>query len=514
MTKYKWLALLVSLLVLLASSLPIVYFSLYPKSDLVFLGRRYTNSQDTYTYLSFIEQAKAGHLTFKNLYTSEAQPYSLIRPSYLALGKLAALTGQSSLLAYHLGRVILSILFLFFLWKFIRNFMSSEHDQFLIYLLAITSSGLGGMLYKWIPNSIDLWVPESNTFFMLGEAPHFILSQLLMILGFEAFIIYLKNHRPSSLLISSLVFLALSFEHPFNLVVIIPVLTLVGWWQKISWKKLILVLLAPLLGLGYQYYLTTESPILSAWQLQNSLLTPSPILVFTGYGLLTILGLIGLERLLADDKLSAGQKLLIVWVVVTGIALYLPLNFQRRLIEGVHLPLSILSGYGLLFLSKKLKRSQQNLAHTIILVILAITSVFMTAYDFKMINQDSSDSYYYYLHSGEMKALNWLKEHSQEDDVILSSSYLGNLIPGLIDRPVYLGHRVQTIDWDQKSQNLDNFVRNYSHDYNAQFLSSNHLKYVFLGRGDILLRNGFNPDNYPELKQIYNQAGVLIYQVI
>src|SRR5690242_2618459 len=180
MKKYTLSAILLSILVILTSAAPILYFYLHPQQDLVFLGRRYVNSQDTYTYLSFIEQAKQGRILFENLYTTEAQTHSLLRPSYLVIGKVAQSTGTSSIIAYHAARLVLSLLFCAALYHFLKHFFKDERERFLAYALILTSSGVGWVLAHWSQTSTDLWIPEGNTFMMLGEAPHFILSQILM----------------------------------------------------------------------------------------------------------------------------------------------------------------------------------------------------------------------------------------------------------------------------------------------------------------------------------------------
>lgn len=513
MNKYKWFAIIVSIIVLVLSSAPVIYFSLYPKDDLIFLGRRYTNSQDSYTYISFIEQAKQGHNLFKNLYTSEDQSYSLLRPSYLLIGKIASLTNTNSLTSYHLSRVVFCVIFLFVLWKFLGYFAQDDKSKFVLYTLILTSSGLGFLVSQWLPNSIDLWVPESNTFFSLGEAPHFILSQLLMLAGFGSFLAYLKTPKTVLIASSILAFLALSFEHPFNLVVIVPILFVVCLWQKLSWLKTILIPLAAGLGLIYQYYLTLSNPILSAWQSQNLLLTPIPLLVFSGYGFLLILAVVGTEKILKLNKLTTSQQLVITWAVITAISLYLPFNFQRRLIDGFHIPLTILAGIGLTSMISHFKLKTQNLLLWIVILFLSATSVFMTYVDFRQIGQDTSNNYYYYLHKDELVALNWLVDNSSEEDIVLSNWYLGNLIPGLTGRQVYLGHQVQTIDSDKKTKELDRLLSTNTPDAFADFLRRNQIKYLFFGRNDSMFNSGFNPNIHPEINRVYDHNGVQIYQV-
>ena len=513
MKKYTAFATAISIIVLVVSSLPIIYFSFFPKDNLLFLGRRYINSQDVYTYVSFIEQARQGRNLFENLFTSEPQKPSLIRPSYLLIGKFANAFGASSVNAYQTSRIVFCILFFFVLWKFLDLFFIDQKHKFIAYTLLITSSGFGFFIFKWFNNSTDLWISESNTFFSLGEAPHFILSQALMLGGYYLFIDYLKNKNVSSILVSCLLFLALSFEHPFNLVVIAPVLFLTAVWNTTPWIKSALIALGASIGLIYAYYSTVTNPILALWQNQNILLSPIPLAYASGFGFILILAIIGLEKML-NEKLSITNKFLIVWITINSFLLYFPVNFQRRLVEGLHIPLGIVSTFGLLYLIQNYKTQKQNLLITITIAVLSLTSIFMVYTDFSIINTDKSDSYYYHISSDEMKAIKWLGDNTNSNDIVLSNWYMGNLIPGLIGRKVYIGHKIQTANWDTKTKSLDLFIQNSNSDLSHNFLVDNKISYMFIGRNDVILQSGFKPENYPDLKSVYNQDGVAIYQVL
>lgn len=512
MKKYTFFAILISLGVLLISSLPIIYFSLYPKDDLVFLGRRYVNSQDVYTYVSFIEQAKQGKNLFENLYTGEPQKPALLRPSFLLTGKFANFTNLSSINAYHISRVVFSLLFFLALYQFLNYFFQNERHKLIAYTIVITSSGLGFLLYKLAPNTVDLWIPEANTFLSLGEAPHFILSQALMLFGYTSFLTYLKDKNIPDIVLSLLMFLILSFEHPFNLMVIAPTLLITALWNKVSWKSSILIAAGSALGLIYQYYTTLTNPILASWQAQNILLSPPPMAYILGYGLIIVLAVIYAEKLLKTN-LDTPHKLLIVWILVTALLLYAPVNFQRRLVEGLHIPLGILATGGLLFWVQKYKENISNQIIVFAILLLSTTSIFMVYTDFRMINEDKIDSYYYHINPAEVEAVTWLSTQTTSKDIVLSNWYLGNIIPGLTGGKVYLGHKIQTVDWDGKNKALDSFVQNTDPTTSQKFLVDNSITYIFLGKNDILLKNGFKPENYPSLKSVYEKEGVTIYRV-
>jgi hypothetical protein len=334
-----------------------------------------------------------------------------------------------------------------------------------------------------------------------------------MLAGYYFFLDYLKNKKISRILLSCLFFLILSFEHPFNLVVVAPVLFLTAIWSGLSWGTSIFIGIGSSIGLLYSFYSTLVNPTLATWQNQNVLLSPSPTAYAAGFGLILILALTGIEKLL-NEELSIHHKFLITWVTVCGLLLYFPLNFQRRLVEGIHIPLAILATAGLLFLAQKTKVKWQSLLITLSVILLSVTSFFMVYSDFRMISQDNADSYYYHISPPELSAIKWLGSKTTTEDVILSNTYFGNLIPGIIGRTVYIGHKIQTTNWDQKSKDLDIFVNNNNPTLSQEFLSKNRISYIFTGKGDILVKNGFKPENYPNLEQVYNQDGTYIYKVV
>lgn len=513
MTKNSLFAIIIAVFVLIIGNLPLVYFHYSKKDNLIFLDRQNINSQDVYTYVSFIEQAKNGHLVFQNLYTSEPQKPSLIRPSYLLIGKIAALTHVSSISAYHFARIILSILFFFLLYHFLKLFFEKDAHRLASFALIASSSGLGYLFGKWLPTSADLWIPESTTFMSLLEAPHFTLSLILTIITLHYFLKYLSHQKSTYLIaiVSSL--LLLSFEHPFNLVVIIPVIFLTSLWSGLPLVRSLVLSGLSSIGLLYQGYITLTDPVLKAWQSQNALPSPAPIAYIVGYGLLLPLVILGINKYY--DQPSRTYKLLIAWVIITLILLYAPFSFQRRFVESIHIALGILATYGIFSLQKQVgKKQPSSLPSWLIITALSFSSLFVVYQNFQMINQDVDKSYYYHIAEPEIVALNWLKANTTEEDVVLSNWYIGNLVPGMIGRKVYLGHKVQTTNFNSKSKELDSFLVESNDDISRDFLRTNHITHLFFGVNDQLLQNTFKPGNKSFLKHIYSEKDTSIYQVI
>ncbi len=523
MKKEYLIVVFISIFTILLNNLPLIYGYTVKKDHLEFLGRRVNNSQDQYTYLAFIEQSKQGLKLFENLYTPEDQKATMLRPSYLVIGRFAHFLNLSSITAYHLSRIILTMLFFIVLYIFISKYFKEIGQRILTFSLITLSFGLGFILQGLVPNSSDLNIPESITFLALAEAPHFILAQILMVLGFY---FYLEGMEKKSIfwyLLSATSFLLLSFEHPFNLIVISLVVLITTIYQATKNIKdrfshlsgMLVNLVAIGAGLSYQYIETIASPILNAWSKQNILLSPEPINYLLGYGLILILSIFGIEKFLKNVDFS--KILILAWVLITFVLLYAPFDFQRRLSEGLHIPLVILATWGLIEIYDFLKHQMKELAFVVVasLIFIMVLPAFIWVYqDTTAILKNDSSNYYYYLMDSELLGLSWLKQNSKPEGIILSNWFYGNLIPGITGRKVYVGHKIQTIQFNQKIDKLNEFLLNLDHPQALRFLKDYQIKYIFLGINDSMVNFGFKPFEKPYLKNVYNKEGVLIFEVI
>ncbi len=524
---------LITIFVLVFSNIYLFYGIFSPKNGLTYLGRRVINSQDTYTYVAFIEQAKQGKILFENLYTTEPQTASLIRPSYYLLGRVASVLDISSIAAYHLGRIIFSIAFCLVLYIFLGIFFSTYKRRLLAYTIIIATTGLGFLVGNLWSQVSDAWIPESNTFLSLQEAPHFILSQALMLLTFLFIlkgwgIAYDKNkikRRTVYLLFSFISLFLLTFEHPYDLLLctgtILASAVYLGLFQKVKRSVLIISSLGAvvvcLLGLLYQYTETLRNPILSNWAAQSK--SPNPMDYILGYGILIPFAVFGLERYLTQKKFS--QILIVSWVGVTSVLLYSPVFFQRRLSEGFHIPLGILGAEGLIitafFVSRlfipKVRRMVSYIFVIIIVSVMCVGTILGVQQDVRTVNNDTIGAYYYYMLNDEIKAMDFLKHQTGEKDIILSNWFYGNVIPGVTGRKVYIGHKAQTNQFESKIRTINKFLLNKNVDEAYRFLKDNNITYLYLGGNDSILTYGFKPEKKPYLIKIYDEGQAKIYRV-
>lgn len=523
--KEHLLAGLITIFMLVFSNAYLLYGIMVPKDGMEFLGRRFINSQDTYTYIAFIEQARQGKIFFENLYTSDPQTATLIRPSYAFLGGVANVLGTSSAIAYHLGRIASTILFCVVLYVFLGLFFKTPKKRLLAFAVTLFSSGVGYLTALVGVESSDLWIPESITFLSLQEAPHFIFSQTLMLLSFYFLFRAWSSRKMRYFFLTAAPLLFLGFEHPYNLFVCAGVAIIAGIYfmasHKIEKKQALLgigsVLAGCVIGNSYQAFELYRNPILKSWAFPSD--SPIPAAYLLGYGLIVVFALIGIEKYLKEKHLP--QVLILSWVAVSGVLLYAPVYFQRRLSEGLHIPLSILAAEGIIILSLFLgkfviHRIRNTVVYTfacIIVVILSLGSLEGVYSDLGIISADHQKDYYYYLLNQEMRAAHYIRDNSNSDDVILSNWFYGNILPGLTGRKVYVGHKAQTNNFDQKIEEVNKFLLNKDATTAYKFLNENKIKYIFVGKNDTVTSYGFKPAEKPYLEKVFDEGEAKVYRV-
>ena len=177
---------------------------------------------------------RVGKILFENLYQTEDQKPSLIRPLYLVLGRVALALNMDSMTVFQLSRLVLSFVFAYLLYKFTGLFFEDQKTRVYAYVIALTSAGFGFLLKAVYVNVTDVSIPEAFTFLSLSEAPHFILSQILIVGFVWLYIKGLVGKNMRSLVLAGLLMFWLSLEHPFDVFIVIGTVFLVTAY--ILWK--------------------------------------------------------------------------------------------------------------------------------------------------------------------------------------------------------------------------------------------------------------------------------------
>lgn len=509
---------LVGLLTLLATLIP--YLVGYSQSD----GRHYMwlgyNLDDSCVYLAWMRQAFQGSLTAFNLFTTEPQHGMALNPLFLLMGLTSRVTHLPLLAIYQFARLTFGIALLWAVWSLIRTVVRDPMARKLAFLFVCVSAGLGWMSLWWVDGAlpvaiertpVDAWQPEAITFLSLYMSPLFCASLAMQ----AGILLWLFRAEQTGDLRDALraggCGLALALIHTYDIIsltlVWIAYLAVTTFHLAVTarageiarrWLQALVAGLITAPGVAYiAYQLHTESVFHQRADVKT--LAPALVYVLLGYGLTLVLALCAVYPLAQQGKIvpndpdsqresqpwatAAGARLLLSWAVANLAAGYLPVAFQRKMLQGEHLPIAILAGIGCAWLLSRprtgLAPRYQLTAGMIVAAALSITNVrFMMR---EMANTENNivmtGQHRPFLMDGEVRALDWIADHARPGIAIQPLPWVhaitlpsGHTVigpsdvsvpcfaPGLTGHAVYCGHWGETPGYGDKLSELVRFA--------------------------------------------------------
>lgn len=535
--QYSWLekkyVFLIIIVFLILNNLSFATAMVVEGSD-YFTGTNYYAGADKTIYLSQIEQARQGHFLFKNLYTSEEQQGLIFSPVWLVLGIIGRLTNISNILILEFSRIILSVLFLVFIYKFICNCFSGIKPRLISLLMLCFSSGLGVFTYKAIKTDTeifnnfgtDLWLSEGNTFLTLRHSTMFILSQILIIFIFWWIIERLKKAKWPEVLLVGLSACLLGIFHPYDIVIIGAVI--VVWflteaiknrnWPWQEFLKGALVGIMALLPFVYFYWLREVEPAFAGWAEQNITTSPGIYNYLVGYGLVFFLFLFGIYSCIKSE--NRFLRFVGVWAIVQWFLLFIPLPVQRRFANILHVSMVIIATVGLFNILKYLKLKFKHFYQSYIVRLLLVPIFFILICSTTFLNI-WQETYGFtekrppsFISAKSYEAVKWLKNVNSRNEIILSENRMGNIIPSITGGLVYIGHGHQTVNWTDKLLETEEwFFKNNKFDVQKEeWLKSENIDYLFWSEQEKDLGD-FEPEQKKYLEKVFKNSEVKIFKI-
>jgi hypothetical protein len=534
------LASLIAILVVAVTFLPYVLGYLLAPPGWEF-GGVVMNFEDAHGYLAKMNQGAAGRLTYQIPFTSEDHEGAFIGGFFLALGWICALTGLPVIWMWHLSRVVFGFLLLLLAYLFAAFFLSDRKQRLVCYLLVCLSAGFGWIVlltgrYAILGfDLIDFKMPEAHVFFTILTFPHFSLGAALLLVIFMLTILFHRTCQWRYIALASVASFLLAIVHPYNMLVVAGTLAL--WWLALFWKErqlptrefvgLVIVGLASLPILLYYLYVFSSNPAFSAWATQSGSASPHPVHYLIGYGPLLILSL---PAMIQQARRADSQSCMpLVWVIVVAILLYAPLKQQRRMVEGVHVPLSILATMGLytwylprlersstvrrLLTLRKSAYSPRRMRNFIVFLVLVLTLP-SNLYILTSLTATVVQHPYPFFHErAENEAIDWLGSETEFKDTVLTAYGTGSYIPSRIDHRVFVGYWAETAQFEAKLEMADRFFQTETPDsWRRQLLNQYSIAYVYSGPRERMLGT-FDPATADYLTPVFANDLVTIYRV-
>jgi hypothetical protein len=538
-SKPEWLWVLGWSLVLAAlTSLPYVVGMSASTPDRQFGGLVY-NVLDCNSYIAKMRQGARGEWLFTLPYTSEQHRGAFVYPFYLILGKLAALSGLSPVLVYHVARLASIPLLLVSVYAFLARITPWKAIRRIAFLLIAFSSGLG-WLFALLGRStfagnlpIDFWVTEGYLFLLVYAMPHLAFAAALLLCLLSVILDTWRWRTRGLLLASALLALLLTAILPFYAGVAYSVLGATWVVDSILHRhadmRRLQVLIASGLPslplLAYQGYVFALDPFFRVWAAQNTTLSPHILHYALGY--LFLLPWAAANVISAIHRHKKLETLPVVWALIVPILVYLPVRFQRRFLIGFPIPLSLLAVPGFARYAL-LPLSRSRIAHSLLrfhrytlsglrrwtvaawIALAATSNVLLVAGSCAGAWTQSPTMFH---DRTELDALDWLGIHTNPQDAVLCAFETGNYVPARAGNRVFLGHGPETVHSEQKKEMVARFFDAQTDDTWRQWLLREYgIAYVVIGPRERAL-GGFSARGISYLLPAYQNSEYHIYRV-
>ena len=516
-----WIA-VVATLILLYSTIPNWVGYRAQTEELAYKGI-FFDPQDYAVHLSMMQAGMQGNWAYQFRYTTEEHQRAYTRLFYLMLGQTNRLFQLDPATLFDIARWLFGYLALFAIYALTKRVFKKTLWQRVAFLLAVFGSGLGWLqlIFGWVPGPItpiDFWLIDAYVFFGIAMFPHFAFVTAALCLVFLLYLDYLEKGSWARITAIAVIAILTQFVNPIAFVLVdvaLAIATITIWFQKrkIDWGQfsaLGVIAVAQLPLLVYNFNLLNNDPMWSQFTHQNETLSPPLVYYLWGFGLLWLFALIGLVP--AIRQRSPALLGAAAWILTGLVLAYAPFAIQRRFLHGVTIPLALLSTQGLISITQYLSKKSVALAQRA--TSLAIVAVFLISFSniylslgrsLYLLNQP--DEFYY--PASLNPALIWLDENAAPNEFVLSALPSGQLITQKTDLRVYLGHSMETLDYDTKSSLVDTYFQGQA---DPNWLETTKVQWVFYGPYERALAGEAIIDD-SGLQVAYQSTEVTIYRV-
>jgi len=312
--------------------------------------------------------------------------------------------------------------------------------------------------------------------------------------------------------------LALSLIHPYSLELVLGLLGL--YWAVEAWRarrpnwtslaQLAAIGLASAPYLLYSLILFSTNPVFVSWQLQNRILSPSPIYYVLGYGLVGLLAVLGALRPRWLRR-APDATFLYLWAILVPVGLYVPSNLQRRFLDGYQAPLTLLAVGGLVYLLYGVARRWRRVILAALAAASLLSNLVLLLGATALV---ASRSPLVFEEQPVLAAMDWLAGHAPRQSLVLGAYHTGNVLPGRALVRTFVGHSPQSVNADVKETQVAAFFNAATPDGQRRaFLAAYGVNYLFYGPTERALGD-FSPGTAPYLRPAYDNGPVQIYQVL
>ncbi|HUF38398.1 MAG TPA: hypothetical protein VMN57_07740, partial [Anaerolineales bacterium] len=472
--------------------------------------------EDGNSYIAKMLSGTHGAWAFRSPYSTTPQTGLLgVYLPYILLGKLAggAEVHLQLVVIFHLFRIAAVFLYVYAVYDFMSVFVRDPAGRFLGTALGALGGGLGwllvlagqGSLFGELP--LDFYSPEAFGFLALFGLPHLAAGRALTLWGFATLLAPGGEPGIRRGLRAGLLWLAAGFFNPLSPAIALLVSGLyfifvlvrpAGETRTRVIAMFTSAALLPLLMVIYHAAASQLDPFFRAWSAQNTIHSPHPLHYLAGYAIYLPWAIKGARRLLVSGAVRA--RLPVIWVLVFPILVYLPVNLQRRLSEGVFIALLALVVCGF----EREPDRARSMRKSVPLIAAAIPTTLLLLAGAGQVAWYPAEPAF--RPSVEAAAVEILAAHAPIDSIVLAPVGTGNALPAFAPLRVVIGHGPETIGFDRLRPEVDAFFENRLSNASARaLLVEQGVDYIFWQEPEQPV--------YPDLDLQYEGDGFRIYTV-
>lgn len=480
--KNNKLLILIVVIFLLFNNLPSLtgLYKTFTSDSLVYNGSRGINNPDYFVYISMIELGSQDYFFMKNPYNYEDLRPMMIYPHWYMIGQFSKYTNINPIISYQLFKLLSNIIFIYILWWWLKIIFTKNKNRLIALATVLFSSG-AGMIFKYFATNFDLrptdlHVPESNTFLNLSQNPIFIISQTLLLTIFALFI--QKRYWLAAILT-----FYLALIHPYDAVIIVCLITAWTIIKSLHNPKILLKILyiyLAILPVAIYYYVVFHfDTAAQQWQAQNITTSGNILEYIIGFGMLFILFIIGLI-IIIKNRLYKNEYILFLalWAVAGWAMVYLPIDVNRRLANGWHIPIAILSSITICWIYQKIKFVLKSMLISLIIISISFGTLAIIITETSLVY--SNDNNLYFNTTYELRVYKFIKNTLGSKTIVLTRNNSGNILPAYTGVSVYHGHKHQT--WQSETKNKEVYDLWTSQTDISRWLKDKNIDYIFAQR--------------------------------
>ena len=508
-----------STLILIWGSIPTWVGARAETEDLRFRGIYY-DSQDYAVHIAMMEAGRYGEWAYQFRFTTEPHNPAYLRMFYIILGHFSRIISLTPELTFHLARWLLGFIAFYALYRLMLRIFQDIFWARTAFLLAALGSGAGWLqlILNLTPGKvtpIDFWLTDSYVFFSLSMFPHFAFVTAAMCIVLSAWLNYLEKPNKWSIIWIALIAVSVQIMNPIAFAAVdVSFLgaAILSWWNKgrINLTHLFalgLIAIAQIPLLVYNISVLGYDPVWRQFTIQNQTLSPAPPYYIWGFALFWPLAIGG--AIIGFRERSSHTGAAVFWTLAAFIMAYAPLYIQRRFLQNITIPLGILATQGLIRLFEMLTAQRPGLERwktslVIFFIFLASLSSIQLSVGRAIYLQTHPEDFYY--PASLDQAIHWLRENAEYNDFVLASERTSQILAQRAEMRVYLGHEMETLDYETKKANVLAFFEG-----NLPDLASKPIEWIVYGQDERKLAAEFQPPGNLEL--VYDMKELQIYRV-